>query len=315
MCTAPSNRSAHWSAFTLVEVVVGIACVLVLLLVLGLVVPLLTPRHHPPRESNNRSNVIGLAKAAIIYAGSNKDYFPGCAPTGRCLDNSPIAPATGLWGAAAIGDAPSAATFGDFVIATMLNDGGVAPKTLINPSEINANIVETPAAGNSMIQSTATSGNYSYAMLAGVTDTKASDGQPMQRHAGAGIAAEWKDNSRSNTLLFGDRINTHQGGTGMLSKQGISSVVTASGSGQWKGALCYGDAHCETQSTTEVSALRYGPNLPPGSSVGDSPAHADGGIFRSADCSDPASFTGQPRPNANGQPVFDSGFLWCPMRQ
>lgn len=296
-------------AFSIVELLTVLACLGVIFMFM-VVVAARRERRGFRHHINNRSNVIGLLKASVIYAGSNKEYFPGRDSTGRCVDNQPIAPAPSIWGAAAIGDSPTAASFGDYVVATLLNDGCVAPNWLINPYGTNPKVQPTQGTGNCLIHSDAHSGQYSYAMLAGVADTKASDGQPMQRHAGLAVFSEWKDNSRSNAVIFGDRLCTAGGGTAVLSMQGCSGTTTAKGSGVWKGALCYGDAHCETQSTCDVSQLRYGKN------GGDSPAHADGGVFRAADCDDPSSFAGATHTDpATGKQVFDSGFLWCPVRE
>lgn len=197
-------------------------------------------------ESGNRSNIIGLLKAGVIYAGDNKEYFPGRTANGEFQTTALVA-APGQWGAgpAAAGPQGEGATvhsLNDYACASMLNDGGVDPRTLLDPVEFDPRIREVDRKGHVTLRTTDGKnghGHYSYAML----DYAAPD---------RSLRAEWKDNSRSNAILFAERFVGTPG-------QPATYGSTRSRNG-WKGALCYGDAHCETQAGTAAEGLRYGGN-------------------------------------------------------
>lgn len=296
------------NGFTLIELLVVISIIAILMAIL---LPALGAARRLARESNNRSNVIGLVKGSIIFSGSNKEYFPCRKGTGATLGSN-IAFATGAWGTVtgvsttwAAPAKPTITEWCDNVICTLLNEGAAAPKTLLNPSETQTGITEALANGQDLTDAAASAANYSYSSLAVNFNAYVAT-----TNGGGGLLAEWKDNSRSNCILHGDRaIATITAGTPVLisattDASTLSSVTTTVGTGKWKGALSYGDAHCETQATMDVDGLKYG------TLASNSPVDAVGGVFRSG--------VGGAKDNSNvfgtsAAGVYTGGFLWAPV--
>lgn len=302
----PPPSSAPRSAFTLVEVVVGLACLLVILLVILL--PAIGVARRLARSGSDRWNVVGLIKAEQIYAGSNKGYFTSYDGRGYQMVNTPILAAPNVWGAAAIpSDGHGAcASWSSYQVAALLNDGGVGPWILLSGSETNPQVTRIAENGNVDVTCSAAGGCCSNAMLSafGASQVDSTGSFSGLNTSGVSLVAEWRDSARPDTILFSDRVLTQGGGSVLTSDRGISSVMTKAGSGAWKGVVGYGDAHSEVRTAMKAKKLRYGIHS------GDSQPAAAAGVFHSADTTSASSYTG----SVTGK-MFDTGMLWSAVRQ
>lgn len=260
--------------FTLIELLVVISIIAILMAIL---LPALSAARRLARESNNKNNIRSISQGTVMAANSNKEYFIGLKSTGTWhttdTTNGPsstIVQAANVWGALAPDDTPTgvgtnvtAISMGDFLVASLLNDGGSAPKTFVNPSESNPAVTEVAATGATFLSDTdggtagSTINSSAYSTLAvGVAGTAANENR---------LRPEWKDNTRSNAIQFGDRCNTASGDGDMTQSTTADhkyySCTTASDSGTWKGSFCYGDNHIDSvtgQTTVQAAGLRYG---------------------------------------------------------
>ncbi|WP_432797463.1 prepilin-type N-terminal cleavage/methylation domain-containing protein [Poriferisphaera sp. WC338] len=215
-------------AFTLIELLVVIS---IIALLIGILLPALGAARRTARQMQNSTQARGIHQGMVIYAQSNKGFFPGITAKRAITDASDID------GSAFNGGDPASR------MVLMLDGNYFTGEYAISP-------VETKAQWTTTANNINTS-NFSYAMIqiAAENQTDASAGDPIDKHESA-VVGEWRETMNTVAPVLGDR-NT--GLDEVLGDSGdVSSVHTDEDSGEWRGSVAYNDSHVEFENTAEL---------------------------------------------------------------
>jgi prepilin-type N-terminal cleavage/methylation domain-containing protein len=215
------------TAFTLVELLVVIS---IIALLIGILLPALGAAREEARKVASSTQLKGIHQSMVIFSQSNKGFYPGVKSDGSEVTTSDF-----NIDSTASGNAVGRTVRGRFEI--LLDRNMFEPSYMINPSETKE---EWSTAG-------VTSANFSYTMLA-----IAFNGTPGTSLNTWIRNFEWRGTtSNSQAIVLGDR------NTGANFNTQVSSVYTATNSGDWKGTVVYNDNHTKFEST-HLLDVQYG---------------------------------------------------------
>ena len=252
--------------FTLIELLVVIS---IIALLIAILLPALGAARQSARKMQNSTQLRGIHQALVIFAQSNKTYYPGLNSDGTTMTVAEVNE-TGTftgWRGTSNGRNSSA------VFAIALNQEVFTPEYLINPEDGEALPVggadtDLDWSGNPDNEAN----NFSYANLYWQENSN----NTLQEE---GRVAEWQETVNSEAIVLGDRI--------IGSGNTRSSLWTDTDSGEWEGTITSNDNSTEYVNTDEGFDTRYGNN----SITNDSLFETDGTV------------NGGPAPNTNGQRV------------
>jgi hypothetical protein len=208
------------NAFSIVHVAVALFLVMIFV---AIMLPTISGSRPAPRMQNS-TQLRGIHQGLVIYANSNRNFFPGLDDSGeedtQVLD----------WSEWHDEDIPptQVSLAVDKRFAILLHGDYLTPEYLISPFESDPNIEPWPEEG------AFTTGHYSYSML--------------QIPDEGGRRAEWSQTLNSQAIVVSDR------NTGSAAKP--LSLYADSGEG-WRGALLWNDNHVVFENTDEFET-KYG---------------------------------------------------------
>ncbi|MEM1353399.1 MAG: prepilin-type N-terminal cleavage/methylation domain-containing protein [Planctomycetota bacterium] len=235
------NRSHHQTpvrGFTLIELLVVIS---IIALLIGILLPALGAARTTARKMQNSTQLRGIHQALVIFAQSNKNFYPGLDSDGTTMTVAEVN-ATGTYTGY---NAGSNGRNSSGVFAIALNTDSFTPDYLLNPVEINGQAVggtdtdldfDDNPAGDPI--------NFSYANL-------------FWQESGTGPqegprVAEWKESYNTQAIVIGDR----RIGSGTTR----SSLWTQEGEGRWEGTITRNDNSTGYEQSDEGYTTQYGGN-------------------------------------------------------
>jgi type II secretory pathway pseudopilin PulG len=216
--------------------IVGVVLSVVVLLI-AILLPALGASQRTAHRMQNSTQLRGIHQGMVIFAQSNKGYFPGMNASGDILADGN---ATGFSGH---GNTPQARFW------IMLDGDFITPEYLISPSETQA-IVEYMGTGP------VASDNYSYAQLGyGIAGDARTDPRTGEQSYAVsmdtqGRAMEWRETLNSQAVVLSDR---NVGGDASANVQSIH----ADEPGNWRGSILWNDNHVGFENT-HVVETKYG---------------------------------------------------------
>lgn len=235
----PAQRTAQARhAFTLIELLVVIS---IIALLIAILLPALGAARQSTRKLQNSTQLRGIHQALVVFAQSNKGYYPGLNSDGTTMTVAEVNDTGTFTGYNAGSNGRNSS--GIFAIA--LNQDVFTPEYLINPAETAAFEVanETTDTDLDFDGNPANDPiNFSYANLF----FQESGTGPQESNR----AAEWQETLNSQAIVIGDRMI----GSGSTR----SSVWTDEGSGDWEGTITKNDNSTGYENTDEGYDTKYG---------------------------------------------------------
>ncbi|WP_432797464.1 type II secretion system protein [Poriferisphaera sp. WC338] len=216
-------------AFTLIELLVVIS---IIALLIGILLPALGAARRTARQMQSNTQVRGIIQGMVIYAQSNKTFYPGISAKREILA------APNIDGSAYNGGDVGSRT------VLMLDGNYFTGEYCISP-------VETKTEWTTTSHNIET-GNYSYAMLRIAQDDDAGtdNGDTDKWTAHSDVYGEWRETANTKAVVLSDR-NT--GDDAVVGTSGnVSSLHTDEDSGEWRGSVGYNDSHVEFENTPEL---------------------------------------------------------------
>lgn len=278
MANQATKRKAGQAGFTLIELLVVIA---IIALLIGILLPALGQARRSARKLENSANLRSTYQGAVVFGGTNRDWFPGLNSRGRVIGRDTSRgfagsvadlPIVGVNGAAFQGwgggsnpeqqTGSSAAT----CLAILLNEGYITAEILLSPGEPDGEIapggsrldefdkplgqLDTFGSGNPE-----TTPNFSYALSHLLPDTQSTN--PLL----AGVAAkrsrvhgarrqDWSTSNNVRSVVMADRIVGTDG-----------SIWTKSTTDPWEGSVGRGDGSVTFQQSSRF-LQQYGTLAP-----------------------------------------------------
>jgi hypothetical protein len=186
----------------------------------------------------NSTQLRGIHQALVIYAQSNKTWYPGIASDGTTMTQAEVN-ATGTFtgnGAFANGRNSSA------IFAIALNQDVFTPEYLLSPAEDGGEPVNEATDTDLDFDGSGEPINFSYANL-----YWQENGTGPQE---SGRVADWKESFNSEAIVLSDRLI----GSGATR----SSLWTDLESGLWEGTITNNDNSTNFENTDEGYTTQYG---------------------------------------------------------
>ncbi|WP_432797462.1 prepilin-type N-terminal cleavage/methylation domain-containing protein [Poriferisphaera sp. WC338] len=223
-------------AFTLIELLVVIS---IIALLIGILLPALGAARRSARQMQSNTQVRGIIQGMVVYAQSNKTYYPGLSSKGDILHANDI-DGRGFHA----GTRQSGGDVGSRMVL-MLDGNYFTGEYCISPVETKTEWTTT--------QFDITNENYSYAML----QIGHGEGEITSTWiAWDDVVDEWRETANTTAPVVSDR-NTGVDGAIAAESGHISSVHTDLDSGEWRGSVGYNDSHVEFENTPELRT-KYG---------------------------------------------------------
>lgn len=214
-------------SFNIVHAAVVLLCVMI---AIAVIMPILSPRGQGAPAAQNHLQLRGIHQGLIIYAQTNKGYYPGLDSNG---DNASYELDWSEWLQEG-GPSIRAGLEVQNRFAMLLANYYLTPEYLISPFEADVNVVPWDTA------SPFTTQHYSYAML----QVPEEDG---------GRRGEWRETLNPQAIVLSDR------NTGTASQP---SSIHVDGGEAWAGSVLWNDNHVgfESVDTFETKYADGDPN-------------------------------------------------------
>jgi hypothetical protein len=189
-----------------------------LLLVMGVILPMLNKAFIHPRPDLNRRQMRGIHQQMIVFAESNKGWYPGLTATGA-LDGTAVV------------------SLRDASLGRLRREDFYSKEYLVSPAEVDSGV------NGFAITGVATS-TGSYAVLE-YADKK----RPLASPSMLGNL-EWRESLNSTAIVMSDRELT--------TSTGEPRSIWTSVNDQWSGYLVFSDNHAEFVETDKGYTGLYG---------------------------------------------------------
>jgi prepilin-type N-terminal cleavage/methylation domain-containing protein len=221
--------------FTLIELLVVIS---IIALLIAILLPALGAARQSARKMQNSTQLRGIHQALVVFAQSNKNWYPGIASDGTTMTVAEVNDTGTFTGRGGTSNGRNSS--GIFAVA--LNQDVFTPEYLINPIDGEATPVSETTDTDLDFEGGGDPHNFSYANLYWQENATG----PQE----SGRVAEWKESFNSQAIVLSDRLI----GSGATK----SSLWTELGSGKWEGTITNNDNSTNFENTDEGYTTQYG---------------------------------------------------------